>query len=82
MRGHYLTRYLVVDAVMILGSTPQGEKNDIMRRLRDMASGRSESNEIKLCYITVGDHSSLRPSNRLPLAREARTEQRLFLRPA
>lgn len=44
-----------VEAVMLTGSTPKSERNDIERRLKAMAYGQlpSGEKEIKLCYVTV-----------------------------
>lgn len=41
-----------VDAVMLAGCTPKNEVNAIQNRLKAMASGRDNTPEIKLCYVT------------------------------
>jgi ATP-dependent DNA helicase Q1 len=44
-----------VNAVALTGSMPAAERKDIEKQLIALASGSSQD-EIKLCYVTVGDY--------------------------
>ncbi|KAI0674662.1 P-loop containing nucleoside triphosphate hydrolase protein [Trametes maxima] len=41
-----------VDAVMLTGATSKADTNEVYQRLQQMASGRSHTRDIKLCYVT------------------------------
>ena len=48
-----LTLVRAVNAVMLTSSTPRQESNNIYLKLKEMASGKSDAADIKLCYVTV-----------------------------
>lgn len=62
---------------MLTSSTSKQETNNIYSKLKDMASGKSDASDIKLCYVTVRSTMTdiIGHSAKLDAARESCAKQ-------